>query len=432
MDAARQIMPSRAGITRPRLIVAATLGNALEFYDFTIYSFFALTIGKLFFTSLDPYQQLLASVATFGVGFVMRPLGGVLIGTYADRHGRRSAMLLTLLLMAAGSAMIGLCPTYAQWGILAPTTIVVARLIQGFSTGGEVGPATALLVESSSSHNRGYLGSWQFASQGLGVALGAIVAEALARGLSPADLASWGWRIPFLLGILIAPLGMMIRARLGDHDNEASSPVGTPLSWLFRHEGKSVVLGVLLTIGTTVSAYIVAFYLPTYAVHELHVDSATALLAALLSGIAMLVVSPLAGLASDRFGRKRVIWVGRIGLIVATYPAFIWIAASPGVVRLLTSVSVLSVLLAIHAAPAITMLSELFSKRVRATGMAVVYSIGVAIFGGFAQFVATWLIQISGDKLAPAYYMIGCIAVSSLALPFIEDKAGLDLDAERR
>lgn len=416
-------------LSRTQLIFAATIGNALEFFDFTVYSFFALTIGKLFFPNMSSYGQLLASVATFGVGFVMRPLGGVVIGAYADRAGRKPAMTLTIFMMALGCALIGLAPTYAQIGVAAPTIIVLARLLQGFSAGGEVGASTTLLIEAGTPVNRGLLGSCQFASQGLGVSLGALMAGLLTTFLHPASLLAWGWRVPFLMGVAIAPLGMWIRRRLEEQQVSTDArPVRMPVLAVLRDHWRRALLGTLLTMGSTVIAYVVTFYMPTYAIHELKVPASTALLAGLLSGVVTFIVGPLAGLLSDRISRRALVFWPRVAVVLLIWPAFQWLSSGPDAARLLITVGGLSVLLALQAAPAITMLPEMFPRAVRTTGMAIVYSVGVAIFGGFAQTIATWLIKATGDLHAPAWYVMVCAALSCLALPFIRDLTGKPLE----
>ncbi|WP_213300738.1 MFS transporter [Paraburkholderia sacchari] len=428
MNSASMSAASKGKLSRKQLIFAATIGNALEFFDFTVYSFFALTIGKLFFPTMSSYGQLLASVATFGVGFVMRPLGGVVIGAYADRAGRKPAMTLTIFMMALGCALIGLAPTYAQIGVAAPIIIVFARLLQGFSAGGEVGASTTLLIEAGTPANRGLLGSYQFASQGLGVSFGALMAGLLTMFLHPDALLAWGWRVPFLMGVAIAPLGMWIRRRLEEQGSPAARAVRMPVVTVLRDHWRRALLGTLLTMGSTVIAYVVTFYMPTYAIHELKVPAPTALLAGLVSGVVTFVVGPLAGLLSDRISRRALVFWPRLAVVVLIWPAFQWLSSGPDAARLLITVGGLSVLLALQAAPAITMLPEMFPRAVRATGMAIVYSVGVAIFGGFAQAIATWLIKLTGDLHAPAWYVMVCVALSCLTLPFIRDLTGKPLE----
>lgn len=416
------------GHSKKKLIVATTLGNALEFFDFTVYGFLAIVLGKVFFPEASGYGQALLSVATFGIGFVARPLGGIVIGAYADRSGRRAAMLLTILLMALGCAIIGFTPGYATIGITAPILLVIARLIQGFSAGGEVGTSTTVLLESAPAGQRAYYSSWQFASQGIGVTLGAAMVGCLAALLSPAALEQWGWRVPFLAGLVIAPIGLYIRSHLIEVKAAPSTIVRSPLRIVVQMHAKALLFGTLLTCGNTVYAYVVAFYMPSYAVRQLGLPISVGLWAATLSGSLTFVSAPLVGIAADRFGRKNLIILGRIGLATAVYPLFLWLTHEPNVAKLLWCVSILSVLLTIQAAPSFTILPEMFPRSVRATGMSVIYSIGVAVFGGFAQLIATWLVHVTGTNLAVAWYLIAAVVVSSIALPWISDRTGEELD----
>ncbi|VTU25262.1 MFS transporter [Variovorax sp. PBL-E5] len=413
---------TRAGPSRRKIIAATTAGNALEFFDFTVYGFFAITIGKLFFPSASAYGQLMLSVATFGVGFLMRPVGGVLIGAFADRVGRRAAMVLTMNLMALGCLMIGLAPTYAQAGLIGPTMLVLARLIQGISAGGEVGASATVLIEQADTRNRGFFGSWEFASQGLGIAVGAAVALLLTASLEPAALESWGWRVPFLLGALIAPVGAYLRRHLGEtlrHRDGSHSVIATAL----KSHGTEIWLGSLLSIGNAVAAYTVAFYMPIYAIRELHLPPTTALLAALVSGALSFTVSPFIGRCADMYSRKVLVIIGRIGMLVLIYPAFLWLIASPTQSTLLLAVAGMSLLLAFMNCPSLTLFPEMFPQKVRVTGMSFVIGVSV-LFGGFQQLVATWLIENTGSKLSPALYLIVVLVVSSLALIWIKDRTG--------
>lgn len=421
------------GLSRTKMLFAVTLGNGMEFFDFTVYSFFAVLIGKLFFPVHDPLGQLMLSVGTFGAGFITRPLGGVMIGAYADRAGRKAAMTLTLLLMAISTGMIGLAPTYAQIGMAAPLLIVLARLLQGFAAGGEVGASTTLLVEYASPRTRGFYGSWQLASQGAAALLGALMATLLSAALPVAAFESWGWRIPFLLGMLSAPLGMVLRRKL-DETHAASSatqaqaaPHGA-LGEIARRHWRATALGILMTIGGTVANYIVLFYMPTYAIRILGMPTQVAMFSGVIGGLITFVASPLMGAWSDRWGRKPMLLVSRLALIVLIYPAFWLLHASPTLGMLMAIMVVMSLFNAMSGVPSIVVMPELFPRHVRATGMAIVYSVGVALFGGFAQFVVTWLISRTGDPLSPSWYVIGTGIASLLALPAIKEFAGRALD----
>jgi len=425
---------SSSQLTRRQTIVATTIGNALEFFDFTVYGFLALTIGKLFFPSFSAYGQLLATVATFGVGFIMRPLGGIMIGAYADRAGRKKAMTLTIFMMALGCALIAFAPTYAQIGVAAPVLIVLARLIQGFSAGGEVGASTTLLVEHATPGNRGYMASWQFASQGLGILIGAVVAGLLSVALSPATMESWGWRVPFVLGMLIAPVGMYIRRHLEESLVLAPAAAGgaprrSSLAEVCGEHGRTVLAAVLSMVGGTTAAYVVTFYMPTYAIRELGLAPPVALFGAAIVGLLSFVLAPFIGHWSDRAGRKSLIAWSRIALAVLIYPGFLWLNHSPTPMVLFTVVGVLSALLVVQTVPGITMLPEMFPKHVRASGMSLVYSVGVALFGGFSPFISAWLLNATGNKLAPAWYLLAMTLVSLLGLLWLRDFTGKDIDA---
>ncbi|MFT4069339.1 MFS transporter [Paraburkholderia sp.] len=460
LDAQALAQPAAASAAAPpekraghaKAIAAITLGNGLEFFDFTIYSFFATIIGKLFFPVEGQLAQLMLAVGTFGVGFIMRPVGGIVLGAYADRAGRKAAMSLTLWLMTLGSAIIAFAPPYAAIGVAAPLLVILARLVQGFALGGEVGASTALLLEYGSDRTRGFYGSWQFVSQGLNTVVGSLLGVALASTLAPAALESWGWRVPFVIGMAMGPIGIYIRRHLdetlpGVEDGAAGSvgaqgsqsasqhasqpstqPASQPVRDLFRDHARSITTGVVTTIGGTAANYIVLFYLSTYAIRILHLPMASALWAAWTGAVVTVICSPFAGALSDRLGRKRVLWVSRVLLILAVYPAFMTINAVPTVPVLLAVVAGLALLVTFTAVPNIVMLPELFPRAIRATGMSIVYCLGVSIFGGFAQFFATWLIQISGSNLAPAWYLIGCGLVSLLPLPLMRESAGRPID----
>lgn len=364
----------------------------------------------------------------------MRPLGGIVIGAYADRAGRKKAMTLTIFLMALGCALIALAPTYAQIGVAAPLLIVLARLIQGFSAGGEVGASTTLLVEHATPANRGYMASWQFASQGLGILLGAVVVGVLSTALTPQAMESWGWRVPFFLGMLIAPVGMYIRRHLEESleikDQPAhAAPRRSSLSEVCGEHGRTVLAAILSIIGGTAAAYVVTFYMPTYAIRELGMPPPVALFGAALTGLLSFGLAPFIGRWSDRIGRKPLIVWSRIALVLLIYPGFLWLNVSPTPAVLFLVVGALSITLVMQTVPGITMLPEMFPKHVRASGMSLVYSVGVALFGGFSPLISTWLLNATGNKFAPAWYLLVMTSVSLLGLIWLKDFTGKDIDA---
>lgn len=414
-------------ISKSRLVTVMAIGNALEFFDFTVFGYFALVIGHLYFSPLSADGQLMSSMATFGVGFVMRPLGGILFGLYADRVGRRAAMTLTLTLMMVGVCLVGLAPTYEQIGIAAPILIVTARLLQGLSAGGEVGPATTVLLEQAPPGSRGFFTSWQLASQGIGIAAGAASAAFLTYALPKDQLYAWGWRIPFLLGALILPAGIIIRRQLVEIESDVRPSTGgtssskIPLSTFFRDHCGNITAGILLMMGGTVAAYMIAFFIPTYAIRELKLGESASFACAMTSGLIIAIVAPITGKVSDILGRKIPIVAARILLVASLYPMYAWLSDAPSITRLFIAVVTLSILLAVQAAPTITLIPELFPKSVRATGTGTVYSVGVAVFGGLTQLVAVWLIQVTGSRLAPAIATTVLLIISTLALLYIKD-----------
>ncbi|UOG72635.1 MFS transporter [Serratia marcescens] len=411
-----------------KVIFAASFGNALEFFDFGIYNFFVIYISVLFFPpSSDPNLALLLAFATFGVSFFMRPLGGILIGAYADRHGRKPAMILTISLMSLGTAMIGFAPTYASAGYWGTVTLVAARLIQGVAAGGEVGASMSLLVESAPPNRRGFYSSWSLATQGIATVVGGVTALALSAALpvlsgEPNAMAEWGWRIPFFIGVALAPLGCWLRLGL-ESDRSPVSRAHEPPAQLRRHS-RAVVLGVMLTIGATVATYISMYYLGTYAVKYLGMPQAYGYAAMLLAGLVTFGGSLLVGHWCDRYGRLPLIRGSRIAILIVALPAFWWLSAAPHPAVLLLIVAILVGLTTLGSVPTMLMISELFPQRIRALGFALVYSLGVAIFGGFAQYIASQSIALSGSLLAPAVYLMLATLASLAVLPLLRETGG--------
>ncbi|ALP66477.1 MULTISPECIES: MFS transporter [Paraburkholderia] len=421
----------KAGLSKTQVIAATTLGTALEFYDFTIYSFFAIQIGQLFFPSASPVNQFLLSIGVFGVGFVVRPLGGIVIGAYADRAGRKKAMVLTIMLMALSCALIACAPPYAVAGMAAPFIVLAARLIQGFAAGGEFGPGTTLLVEYASDSTRAFFASWNFAATALGLALGAAVATLVNVSLPKDALLAWGWRIPFVLGIVAAPVGMLIRRRLEETLSDASSASthrrGALKAALTTHL-KLTILGTFAELGGSVSVYITAFFLPSHAVRTLHLSSTASVASGVISSLVLFVAAPVAGRLADRFSRKRVLVISRVTLLLAVYPAFAWLSAQPSTLTLCTVSAFLALFVAGQIVPVLVMIPELFPKHVRATGIALTYVVSASFFGGFSPFVASWLVALTGNPLAPAWYVAAACAVSLVPVIWLRDRTGEALD----
>ncbi len=416
--------PAGRQCSRTKLIIATALGNGLEMFDFTIYSFFAVLIGKLYFPTGSAISSLLLAVATFGVGFLVRPLGGILIGNYADRVGRKAALTLTITLMALGTAVIGLAPTYAQIGIFAPMLIVAGRLLQGFSAGGEMGAATTLLMESGKDSERGFLVGWQPASQGCAALLGALSGFMLTSTLSVEALESWGWRVPFLCGLIIGPVGMYIRRAVHETHDVAPRKQSAFREVISKYR-REVILCILMMVNGTASMYIAVFYMPTYLIQFLHMPSHYAFLVGCVAGIVLMVISPLAGILADRVAtrKKVIVWATILGAIII-YPAFWTLGHTSNIGVALAVVAVLVSCQALGSSAGYILQMGSFPKHVRVTGLSMSYGIGVAIFGGFAQFIVTWLIDTTGNPMSPAWYMMACSAITLVALALMKEGRG--------
>lgn len=406
--------PTAATTSPRRVIVAASIGNALEWYDVIVYGFFAATISKLFFPSADETVSLLLALGTFAVAYVVRPLGAVVLGAYADRVGRKAALMLSIRLMMLGTLLIAIMPPYAQIGVIAPILILFARLVQGFSAGGEFGSATAFLVEHAP-NRRGFMASWQFASQGFSTLLASAFGTVLTATLSEAQMESWGWRIPFLFGLLIGPVGYYIRRYVDEAGEfvEAADIERAPVKDTFRtQKGRMLVAMGALAVSTAIS-YLIT-YMPTFAMTELDLPASTGFAATLVSGIVLTVMTPIVGHLSDRFGRVRIMVLFAVLILLLMYPSFAFLVAYPGFAVILVVMFVIGALKAGYFAPLPAMMAELFPVTNRATGMSVSYNVGVMTFGGTTPLVIVWLVDATGDKLAVTYYLMA-LAVLSLA-----------------
>ncbi|MFS8973414.1 MFS transporter [Cupriavidus necator] len=412
---------------RRRAIVATVIGNGLEWFDFTVYSFFAVIIAKLFFPTGNDLSSLLLAVATFGVGFFMRPVGGIVLGIYADRVGRKAALSMTILLMALGTTLIGIAPTYDQVGIFAPLLIVVARLMQGFSAGGEMGGATAFLTEYAPARQRAYYSSWIQASIGVAVLLGAAVGTFVTSSLSTEALNSWGWRLPFLLGIVIGPVGYYIRHHLDEtptfRDN--TERADSPLKEIVQAYPRETLASFSMVILWTVCTYVLLFYMPTYAVKVLKVPQADGFIAGMAGGCAIMLFAPLVGMLADRVGRRVLLSGSALLILALAWPMFAYINHVPTLSSLLVFQLVFGVLIATYTGPILAAFSELFPARVLSTGLSVAYNFAVTIFGGFASFIITWLIATTGSSMAPAIYVMIAAAISLVGTRFVREPAYL-------
>lgn len=398
-----------------KLVVASSIGNALEWFDLIAYAFFARTISKLFFPTDNATLSLMLALFAFAMSYLIRPLGAVVIGNYADKVGRKSAMLLTIWLMMAGTFLIAVMPTYQTIGLLAPIGILVARLLQGFSAGGEFGSATAMLVEHYP-ERKGFISSFMFASQGLSGLLGAGFGLLLTTTLTTDQLESWGWRVPFIFGLLIGPIGLYIRRHIEEAGEfSQSKEEKTPLVELFA----SNKLGILLNIGAMVLSTSVTYsiiFMPTYATKYLGLSNSIGYGGTLISYTVLMVLTPFVGILSDRIGRTRLMMVAGLLFFISVCPVFFLLSHHPTLIMLASVLFWLSILKSLYFGGLPALMSELFPTRVRATGMSLSYNISTTIFGSFTPFLLVWTISATGDELAPSYYLLFTSFISLMSL----------------
>jgi MHS family proline/betaine transporter-like MFS transporter len=417
--------PMSKGMIR-RIIFSSSVGNALEWFDFSVYGYFAGIIAKQFFPMHDEWLSTLLAIATFGISFLMRPIGAVVLGIYGDRKGRKAALTLAITLMMAGTLTMAVMPPYAMIGLAAPVLILVARLVQGFAVGGEFGSATAFMVEHSPT-KRGYYASWQFASQGLAAILAAAFGSMLTAWMSPEHLGNWGWRIPFLFGVLIGPIGYYIRSHLDEtpeflamrrqRDTAAAAAADPTAS--FGSQWVNLLLAIGIVAQSTVGVYVLQLYMPMYAVKQLHMPAAVSFGAVVLNGGLQLILSPVMGAWSDRIGRIRIMLGTSILMGLLIYPMFALLQSYPTVGWLLLLQGTSGILKAAYSGPMPALMSEIFPTHVRSTGLSIAYSIGVTVFGGFSPTIVETFIHLTGDKLAPSYYVLIAALLSGLSLVIV-------------
>jgi len=412
--------PTQAPITRGQ-IAAAVLGNGLEFYDFTTYALFATQIGRVFFPSHTAFQTLMLSLLTFAVGFVGRPVGAVVIGALGDRLGRRPAMLLSFALMGLGLVGVVATPGYAQIGAAAPVLLVAFRIIQGFALGGEVGPTTAFLVEAAAPRRRGVVGAWQSASQAIASLTGATVGLTLSNLLTATQLEHFGWRIAFGLGAVVLPVGLWLRRSLPETLERAEvRAADLPQAPGLLSQVRPILLGLGMIMSFTTSTYVL-LYMTTYASQTLHMSPAAAFGGSVANGVTGFAFALIGGALSDRFGRKPVMITARLLFLLATFPAFVLMVRNHDALTLVLGVGLLSALSSTSVGVAIVSLTESLSKGVRSAGLAVVYAVGVSVFGGVAQPYVTWLIKATGSPMAPAWYLMAAAGIGIVAMSFMRE-----------
>ncbi|MHC2432839.1 MFS transporter [Bradyrhizobium sp. USDA 4451] len=389
-----------------RAVLGATIGNILEFYDFGTYSFFAIQIGQAFFPASDPFASLMLSLATFGAGFVTRPIGAIVLGSYSDRAGRRPAMTVSFAMMSAAILLLGITPSYETIGIAAPMLVIFARLVQGFALGGEVGPTTAYLMEAAPAEGRGLAVSFQPASQQIAATAGALVGEILSLTMTTEALNVYGWRIALLLGAATLPFGLWLRNSLPETLHRPELP-----ALAVQTVGKSPAARRIMSLGfvvlacCTITTYVTG-YMTTYALNTLHVSAPLAFGTTLVSNTVGIAAALLGGWLADREGRRHIMIWPQIAALLMTYPVFFWISESRSALALLGGLGALTLIGTIPYSAFYVSMAEGLPKNIRGGAFATIYAFAIAIFGGTAQPVVTWLIYLTGSALAPAWYML--------------------------
>ncbi len=410
-----------------RAIFGATVGNMLEFYDFITYAFFAIQIGHTFFPSHNQYASLMLSLATFGVGFVTRPIGGAVLGLYSDKVGRRPAMMLSFTLIGISLVVLALTPSYAAIGIAAPIIAILARAVEGFSLGGEVGPTTAYLLEAAPVEHRGLIVSLQPTSQQIAATAGALVGFILSKVMTETALDSYGWRIAFLIGAITLPFGFWARARmpetlhLREHDAPAVDHDVSDLD-LLRGQTRLLSLGLLVLASGTIVTY-VTNYMTTYAERTLHVATDLAFATTVVSNALGIAAALLGGWLADRMGRRPLMIWPQLATLLLTYPVFLWIVDSRSAWALLGGFGLLSLVGTIPYSAFYVALVEGLPKSIRGRAFATLYAVAIAAFGGTAQLVVTWLLHVTGNALAPAWYLLLAGAVGLFAMILMRETA---------
>ena len=389
-------------------VIRVTSGNFIEMYDFFLFGFYATYISKAFFPTDSEYASLMLTFATFGAGFLMRPLGAILLGGYIDRIGRRKGLVLTLGIMATGTAMVAFIPSYATIGLLAPLLVLVGRLLQGFSAGVELGGVSVYLSEMATPGHKGFYVSWQSASQQVAIIFSAALGYILNESMSKELIADWGWRIPFFIGCMIIPIVFQIRRSLQETEEflaKKHHPTFKEIMRALTINWQLVVAGMMLIVMTTVSFYLITVYTPTFGKSVMKLSIVDSLLITLFVGLSNFIWLPVMGALSDKIGRWPIMALFSGLTLFTAYPTLNWLVANPSYEHMLVVELWLSFLYASYNGATIVALTEIIPIQIRTTGFSLAYSLATALFGGFTPLVSTWLIETTGDKASPGYWM---------------------------
>lgn len=397
------------GKSKAGMVFRVTSGNFLEQFDFFLFGFYATQIAAAFFPASNEFASLMMTFAVFGAGFLMRPLGAVLLGAYIDDVGRRKGLIVTLSIMASGTLLIVLVPGYASISLWAPALVLLGRLLQGFSAGAEMGGVSVYLAEMATPGRKGFYASWQSASQQVAIVVAAALGYGLNQWLAPAELSEWGWRIPFAVGCLIIPFIFLLRRSLQETEEFSTRTHRPTMNDVFRtlyDNASIVILGMLMVAMTTTAFYMITVYAPTFGKSVLQLSTSDALIVTLLVGVSNFFWLPIGGALSDRFDRKALLAAMSLITVLSAYPAMSFLAQAPTFAHMLEVLMWFSFLYGIYNGAMIPALTEIMPVEVRVAGFSLAYSLATAIFGGFTPAISTWLIHVTGDKAAPAYWMI--------------------------
>jgi metabolite-proton symporter len=401
-------MSNRENSSKIRSVIRVSSGNFLEMYDFMVYAYYASYIAREIFPSSSEFASLMLTLGTFGAGYLMRPLGAVVLGSYVDRHGRRSGLILTLFLMAIGTLVIACTPAYRTIGILAPVIVVLGRLLQGFSAGVELGGVSVYLSEIATPGHRGFYCSWQSGSQQVAVMFAALIGVILSSIMPPQTMSLWGWRIPFIIGCLIMPLLFWLRKSLAETDAFLARKHHPSVAQIFASlaaNWKIVIVGMMLATMTTVCFYLITAYTPPYGIEVLHLTIRASLMVTMWVALSNFVWLPVGGAISDKVGRRPMLILFSIITIVTSYPAMLWLVSSPSNVRLQIFELWLSIMFGMYNGAMVPYLTEIMPPEIRTTGFSVAYSLATAIFGGFTPAICTYLIHVTGNRAMPALWL---------------------------
>ena len=399
-------------ITKPQsklsTVIRVTSGNFIEMYDFFLFGFYATYISKAFFPAASEYASLMLTFATFGAGFLMRPLGAIFLGGYIDRIGRRKGLVLTLSIMATGTALVAFIPSYASIGLLAPLLVLLGRLLQGFSAGVELGGVSVYLSEMATPGHKGLYVSWQSASQQAAIIFSAALGYFLNETISQEVMSDWGWRIPFFIGCMIIPVVFQIRRSLQETEAflaEKHHPTFKEILQTLVINWQIVFAGMMLIVMTTVSFYLITVYTPTFGKSVMKLSIVDSLLITFFVGLSNFIWLPVMGALSDRIGRWPIMGLFSGLALLTAYPTLSWLVANPSYEHMLAVELWLSFLYGSYNGATVAALTEIIPARIRTTGFSLAYSLATALFGGFTPLVSTWLIENTGDKASPGYWM---------------------------